>query len=117
MQIEQLLQANYGIAGQITKLPGERDLNYKVVCDQGTFIFKVHNSTEREFIELQQELLTKVSTISQLTEPTPVATVNGEYIIPLAQEKIGRLLTWAPGALFSESEFLKHRKPHVNTCT
>lgn len=115
MQIEQLLQANYGIAGEITKLPGERDLNYKVVCDQGTFIFKVHNSTEREFIELQQELLTKVSTISQLTEPTPVATVNGEYIIPLAQEKIGRLLTWAPGALFSESELTTELKYSLGT--
>lgn len=102
MQVDELIQENYGITGRVTTLPGERDLNYKVETDQGTFIFKVHAASEREFISVQQDLLMTVSKISQLSEPTPIETKNGQTIIDLPDSKIGRLLTWAPGSLFSE---------------
>ena len=39
MQIAQLLEENYGLTGEITQLPGERDLNYKLVGINGEFIF------------------------------------------------------------------------------
>lgn len=103
MQIDELIQENYGINGRVTNLPGERDLNFKVESDQGAYIFKVHDLSERDFISAQQDLLAAVSKISQLSEPTPIATKNGETIIELPNSKIGRLLTWAPGSLFSES--------------
>lgn len=115
MQIEQLLQENYGITGTITQLQGERDLNYKVVCEQGTYIFKVHNSSEREFIELQQKLLAQVSTISALNEPQPVQTLNSSFIIDLPDAKIGRLLTWADGQLFSETQITSDLKQSLGS--
>ena len=52
MQINQLIQDNWGIAGEVTELPGERDLNFKVSTHRGDFIFKVHQATESQFIKL-----------------------------------------------------------------
>ncbi len=102
MQIAQLLEENYGLTGEITQLPGERDLNYKLVGINGEFIFKVHHEAEREFIELQQEVLQRLTLITALNEPRPVKTINGELIINLPNNKIGRLLTWADGQLYSQ---------------
>ncbi|MEN9741764.1 MAG: hypothetical protein RIR66_720, partial [Actinomycetota bacterium] len=104
MQIAQLLEENYGLTGEITQLPGERDLNYKISGINGEFIFKVHNASEQEFIELQQEVLQRLTLVTALNEPRPVKTVNGELIINLPDNKIGRLLTWADGKLYSQNK-------------
>lgn len=104
MQIAQVIQANYGITGQVTQLPGERDLNYKITADGDTYIFKVHDCEEQNFIELQQKLLENVSQINSLTQPSPIKSLQGQTIINLADGKIGRLLTWSEGDLFSQKE-------------
>jgi 4-aminobutyrate aminotransferase-like enzyme/Ser/Thr protein kinase RdoA (MazF antagonist) len=110
MQVEQLIQENYGIVGSISQLPGERDLNFKLDSPDGVFIFKVHNVAERDFIELQQKLLEKVSTLTQLTEPKPIPAKNGQLLINLPDEKIGRLLTWSTGELLSAVEITAELK-------
>ena len=104
MQISQLIQDNFGLTGEVSPLPGERDLNYKIETGQGNFIFKIHDSTEREFIELQQKILEKVSQIAQLAQPKPITASSGKNVIDLPDNKIGRLLTWSDGELFSNSE-------------
>ena len=102
MQIAQLLKENYGLSGEISQLPGERDLNYKLVSTHGEYIFKVHESTERSFIQLQQEVLQRLTLITALNEPRVVKTISGQTIIDLPDQKIGRLLTWADGQLYSQ---------------
>lgn len=102
MQLEQLLDENYGISGTLTQLAGERDLNYKVEGAQGEYILKIHNASEKEFIALQQELLSKVSSLTHLIEPKTVATKSGSYLVELPNEKIARVLTWSAGNLYSE---------------
>lgn len=104
MQINQLIQDNWGIAGEVTELPGERDLNFKVSTNRGDFIFKVHQATESQFIQLQQEILTLVSQVANLTEPKPILTKSGESLISVDENRIGRLLTWANGVLYSQVE-------------
>lgn len=102
MQLADLIVEKYGINGKVTQLPGERDLNFKISTNSSEYIFKVHSATERTFIEFQQELLTQVSQIAILNEPKPVLTKSGESIIDLPDSKIGRLLTWSDGELYSE---------------
>lgn len=104
MQIAQLVQDNFGIAGEVSQLPGERDLNYKITSMQDAYIFKIHDAAEREFIELQQKILNLVSEVSKLDQPTPIPAKSGSTIIDLPDGKIGRLLTWADGNLFSQNE-------------
>jgi Ser/Thr protein kinase RdoA (MazF antagonist) len=104
MQIAQLIKDNYGIDGEVSQLPGERDLNYKITTSQNSYIFKIHNAAEREFIALQQKILSLVSNVSELAQPTPLPALSGNSIIDLPDGKIGRLLTWAQGNLFSQSE-------------
>lgn len=102
MQLEQLLEENYGLSARINQLAGERDLNYRVTTDQGDYILKIHDASEQKFIELQQELLARVSQIKKLTEPQVVLSKSGKSIINLPNGKIARLLTWADGKLYSE---------------
>lgn len=104
MQIAQLVKDNYGIDGEVSQLPGERDLNYKITTSKNSYIFKIHNAAEREFIALQQKILSLVSNVSELAQPTPLPALSGNSIIDLPDGKIGRLLTWAQGNLFSQSE-------------
>ncbi len=104
MQISELIKEKYGLTGQVSQLPGERDLNYQIVTNEGSYVFKIHESSEKNFIELQQKILTQVSSISTLAEPRPISDLHGNTLIDLPNGKIGRLLTWASGELFSQIE-------------
>lgn len=115
MQISQLIQENFGLTGEITPLPGERDLNFKIQTAQESYIFKIHDASEREFIELQQIILEKVSQISQLNQPKPITSATGKNLIDLPEGKIGRLLTWADGELFSQSDKTPKLKQSLGT--
>ena len=77
MQIAQLIEENFGITGEVSQLPGERDLNYKITSAEHTYIFKVHDVAEQEFIALQQKILSFLKTTRSWTQYVGKAE-NGE---------------------------------------
>ena len=111
-QAHQALLSLYGIDGTLHKLNGERDLNYKVVSNQGTYVFKIANHAEQlDMLECQHLLFERLSQTSS-DQPEPLETarsvnsINGKPVETLESER-GlihgcRLLTWVEGQLFSE---------------
>jgi len=106
VQVEEFVKHHFGIDGSAIRLVGERDLNFRVNSPIGDFIFKVHQSTERDLIVLQNELLLTCSTIDSLLEPIPIKSVDGAFVIDIDSERIGRLLTWIDGDLMSAGHSL-----------
>ena len=56
-EVLELLNANYGIKGSCEQLNGERDLNFRVKNETGSFIFKIQQAQEADFISFQNKIL------------------------------------------------------------
>ncbi len=109
-----LVLTHYGISVTCTPLAGERDLNFRCVSTSSAgdaeYIFKVQSITEKSLIVAQNQVLEflheHASNVDprdfSLTEPKLVTSVNGESLIELPDHRLGRLLTWVPGTLWSD---------------
>jgi len=105
-QVEELVRRQFNIDGVATQLVGERDLNFRIDAGADSYIFKVHQTAERELIQLQNELLALVQQETSLNEPAPIATSTGSYVFDIDEVRIGRLLTWVNGDLMSANKKL-----------
>ncbi len=105
-QVEEIVRSRFNIDGVATQLVGERDLNFRLVSGETSYIFKVHQAAERDVIQLQNELLLLVQSDSALTEPAPIKSAAGDYIFDIDEARIGRLLTWVHGDLMSSRKKL-----------
>ena len=111
-EVSVLLKEQFGITGTITQLVGERDLNFKVESDSGTFVFKTHPAAEKEIVQIQEAALALISANTKVTGPQTVVTKQGESLIEISPEQIGRLLTWVEGDLWT-SENLSAQRLHT----
>jgi 4-aminobutyrate aminotransferase-like enzyme/Ser/Thr protein kinase RdoA (MazF antagonist) len=107
--IGKILWENYNIAGQIQKLDGEVDFNYKVTSDQGVFILKLSAvGTEKDYMMFQNSLINHVSEKEKNNSLIPqlVLDVKGRDFFEIKDKKGNirnvRLLTWIEGKLWSE---------------
>ena len=114
-----LVLAHYGLSVTCTPLAGERDLNFKCITNPSSpdnsaeeYIFKVQAQQESKLIAAQNQLLeflesdrghAAVSGVT-LTEPRLISAVNGERLVNLDDNRIGRLLTWVPGTMWSDEQ-------------
>lgn len=105
-QVEEIVRSRFNIDGVATQLVGERDLNFRLVSGDTSYIFKVHQAAERDLIQIQNDLLVFVQADSALIEPAPMLTTSGDYIFDIDDERIGRLLTWVHGDLLSSRKKL-----------
>jgi 4-aminobutyrate aminotransferase-like enzyme/Ser/Thr protein kinase RdoA (MazF antagonist) len=92
----------YGIEGDVTALPSERDQNFLVrTITGGSFVLKIANSTDdRALLEAQNAALEHVARRTTLC-PRVVPSLEGSAIAQLTSPSGGRhfvrLLTWIPG--------------------
>lgn len=102
-EVLELLNANYGIKGSCEQLNGERDLNFRVKNETGSFIFKIQQAQEADFISFQNTILHSLAN-SDLYVQQIIATKDGSNSFTLDDGRICRLLTWIDGSLWSDYE-------------
>lgn len=85
-QVATILLDTYGMSGEISPLPGERDRNFLVTTADGEYSLKVANPAERVgVLDMQQRALRHMRDWEpELPVPIPVATRNGELATTIA---------------------------------
>ena len=105
------LAANYfGIAGEVTVLPGERNPNFLVTNGVQMYVLKIHKADEVAQIELQEHVLAELSGLSGFSVPKTIPGSEGKSLIALGDEQFARMLAWIPGELWSASETAESHK-------
>ena len=51
----ELVQTHFGLDGELHALDGERDLNFRVDGEDGSFVFKIANAEDGEDVVLHTE--------------------------------------------------------------
>ena len=97
---EAILKDHFGLIGEISQLPGERDLNFKVVTDQ-VYVLKLYEAGNHDWLELQDFALRMIE-IAGI--PTPIQSKQGHFLIDLPNGRTARLLQWVDGEPWAKSE-------------
>ncbi len=108
-QIKDLVSNTFGFQAAVKQLPGELDLNYHVISDEGfPYILKIANTNEKlENLELQNAVikhLTKGNLDLQVSGV--VKSLDKKEIITIhdgGQPRFMRLLSWVEGRPFAEA--------------
>ena len=93
----------FGLTGELSALPGERDRNFRLDAADGTrYVVKVAHGDERpEAIELQHAALARIAErAADLALPRVVTASSGQTIERLAidgHDHLVRVLTWVAG--------------------
>jgi len=105
--IGSLLAERYGIAGTITPLPGEHDLNYRVEATDGTrYLLKLHAPGDADELAMQVAVLDHLAKAApDLSFSRALPDRSGAQSIPaeIRGPRTARLLTWLPGDVWSRS--------------
>jgi len=93
-----LLQAHWGLAGQLVPLTSERDLNHRLDTATGRFVVKLANPAEPpEMTDFQTAALLHVAAADPgLPTPRVIPARDGRHILPLPDGAL-RVLTWCAG--------------------
>lgn len=97
-----IARLEFGISGDATRLPGERDDNFRVSTAEGDYSLKVANPAEHHgVLEMQQLALIHIATEDpDLPVPHPVRTVRGEVVATVQigpVETTARMVTFLDG--------------------
>lgn len=102
-----LLQTQYGLEGELTALPSERDHNFRVrTPDRGDFVLKItHPDEPREVTNFQTMALRHIAAVDPgLAVPAVIPTRDGQFEWDLeAQARTVRLLTYLPGQILLQA--------------
>lgn len=105
--IRALLVEAYGIEGDISPLPGEHDLNYRVCAQDGEqYLLKLHAPDDADDLGMQVAVLDHLAkTASDLPVSRPVLARNGASTVNVVVrgERTARLLSWLPGDIWAKS--------------
>jgi len=111
-----LLEEEFGLAGDLTALPSERDQNFCVkTASEPGFVLKIAKSDERrEVLELQNTAIAHLAReLEDLDWPVLRGTVRGAEIAEARSESgrthFARLFSWVEGTPFA------HAAPHDST--
>ena len=97
----------YALGGQLSPLPGERDLNFQLNNDDGrTFVCKITAASEDlAMLEAQHAALARLQTRSFPAIPRVLTTPDGASLVPLhpgPEAPVGRVLTYVPGTTLTK---------------
>lgn len=95
-QAQALLARHWGIAGSLTRLTSERDLNYRVDSDRGRFVLKLANPAEPHAVTTFQTRALLHLERSDLPVPRVIRTGEGATEVATGHGLL-RLLTWLDG--------------------
>ncbi|MDQ0322767.1 4-aminobutyrate aminotransferase-like enzyme/Ser/Thr protein kinase RdoA (MazF antagonist) [Pararhizobium capsulatum DSM 1112] len=105
--IDALLRDSYGIAGRITALPGEHDLNYRIeAADGARYLLKLHAPGEADDLGMQMAVLDHLSEAAphlSVSRALPDRAGAASITTELRGPRTARLLTWLPGDVWSRS--------------
>jgi 4-aminobutyrate aminotransferase-like enzyme/Ser/Thr protein kinase RdoA (MazF antagonist) len=84
-RVGEILAAQYGLAGSLVPLPGERDQNFLLDSTDGAFVVKVANPGEDgAAIDMEQAALEHLEqTGCNIPTPRVVRTIRGERSVPI----------------------------------
>ncbi|MEP7117893.1 MAG: aminotransferase class III-fold pyridoxal phosphate-dependent enzyme [Acidobacteriota bacterium] len=105
-----LLQAEFGLAGELTPLDSERDQNFRVASGQSVFTLKIVNAAEpASAMALQTALLDHVAAVdASLPLPRVVRLGDGRSVGevegPTGERHAIRLVTYLPGVPLAQVE-------------
>lgn len=107
-QIGQWLLTHFGIQGNLKKLPGEVDLNYKVKTETGSYIFKIsRQDIDLPSLEFQSALLEHLEKTDQsLIAPRIIRDKNNQQVCVIYTDDGERLalrvLSWISGRIYHD---------------
>ena len=106
-QAAAVLDTVYGLDGEITALPGERDRNFRIETRSGLFNLKIANPAERTTVlEMQQKALLHVRNWDpEIPVPEPISTQGGALVATVSlggRELPVRLTSFLPGSTIDE---------------
>jgi len=99
-EAKSLLKKNWGIDGQISSLPSERDINFKI-SGKANYVLKIYpkvDSTLKIRLNLQNKVLKFLEEKKINTSPFVVPTKSKKLLINPSKGSIARLLTFHDGA-------------------
>jgi hypothetical protein len=98
-----LLQGQFGLAGDLVPLPSERDQNFRVQAAAARFVLKIAKSDERrEVLELQNAAIAHLrAEIGELDWPVLRRTAHGTEIAQAGDARgrihLARVFSWIEG--------------------
>ncbi|OCP15567.1 MULTISPECIES: aminotransferase class III-fold pyridoxal phosphate-dependent enzyme [unclassified Ensifer] len=105
--IRALLIEAYGIEGDVSPLPGEHDLNYRIRAQDGEqYLLKLHAPGDADDLDMQVAVLDQLAkTAADLPVSRPVPSRAGAATVKatVRGERTARLLTWLPGDIWAKS--------------
>ncbi|NRP72571.1 2,2-dialkylglycine decarboxylase [Ensifer psoraleae] len=99
--IKKLLTETYGMEGEISALPGEHDLNFRVRASDGSsFLLKLHAAGASEELDMQVAVLEHLALAAPgLPVSRALPDRSGALLssVDFKGVRLARLLTWLPG--------------------
>jgi 4-aminobutyrate aminotransferase-like enzyme/Ser/Thr protein kinase RdoA (MazF antagonist) len=99
-EAKSLLKKSWGINGEISSLPSERDINFKVV-GKSNYVLKVYPKVDSNLkvrLNLQNKILRFFEDNKVHTSPFVVSAKNNKMLIPLNKTSAARVLTFQEGS-------------------
>lgn len=106
-QVLAISEHYFGTTGEVTKLDGYEDFNYRIKAADASYILKVSRPNEdEEYLDFQQKLIQHIeSSDTSIIAPKIVKSVDGNtlssFIDASGNKRFVRMLTWIPGRLWS----------------
>ena len=104
---EKILFNHFGLKGKASALPGEFDMNFKIMTDEKDYLLKVSRPVvNNDFLEFQQKLLEHLAASEiKLNSPTIIKNLQNESQSEITDDyeksrKVS-LYSWIPGRLWS----------------
>jgi Ser/Thr protein kinase RdoA (MazF antagonist)/murein DD-endopeptidase MepM/ murein hydrolase activator NlpD len=101
------VQSLYRLEGPLTRLEGERDLNFRIDTDNGPVVFKISNQGEsRAMLECQNEVFEMIEgNNGAISAPRSIHSVRGNVVETIessaGDKHFCRVVTFIEGRLFS----------------
>ncbi len=107
-QATALLLRDFGVTGTFKELVSERDQNFLIAAEHGTYVLKIANAAEdRDFLALQNAAMNHIAAVDpELGVQRVTPSRDGRTIAVWTTAKAAhavRLLTYLPGELFSST--------------
>ena len=105
------VEDQWGLAGELTSLHGERDRNFRLDCGAERYLLKVHNPADAEAVlDLQRSALRHVRSVApDLPVPDVVPTRGGRSWVQQTgrdgRHSLAWVLTWLEGRHLEPDEF------------
>ena len=102
--VREILMNHYGISGEISPLPGEHDLNFRVdAADGRRYLLKLHAEGDAQGVDMQVAVLAHLNRVApELPVSRQLAARNGGLTasVTMRGPRQARLLTWIEGEVW-----------------